>query len=81
MPQLLDEPEKYMLERPLRESRDLRRMRQTPRGPNMRTLVKLAMECDSAEQLGNRLRRRFENKAKRSAATEAELDQWLGPTG
>ena len=35
-----------------------RRRQRAPRAPSMRTLVKLAMQCDSAEQLGERLRRR-----------------------
>lgn len=49
---------KYMEQPPPPETRDLRKMRrqETPRAPTLRRLVKLAMECDSAEQLGHRLR-------------------------
>ena len=31
-----------------------------PRGPTSRSLVKLAMRCDSAEQIGKKLKQRFD---------------------
>ena len=45
-------------------TRDLRRMRQSPvtprsRMPTMRKLVKWAMECQYAEELGRRLKQRY----------------------
>jgi len=54
VPQLLD-GKKYM------EAKDLPRLHGTElrraRAPSMRFLVKLALRCDSAEELGKRLRR------------------------
>jgi hypothetical protein len=56
---------KYLLPEdvPPPQTRDLRRLRQgkveAPRAPTLRTVVKWALECDSAEQLGERLRRRY----------------------
>jgi hypothetical protein len=35
-----------------------RRRQRAPRAPSLRFLVKLAMRCDGAEQLGEQLRRR-----------------------
>jgi hypothetical protein len=37
-----------------------RRRQRAPRGPTMRSLVKLAMACESAEEMGERLKRRFD---------------------
>jgi hypothetical protein len=47
--------------RPL-EGQELRRAR----APSLRFLVKLAMPCDNAEQLGKWLRRRYQRQALRA---------------
>jgi hypothetical protein len=36
--------------------------RRRQRAPSLRTLVKWAQKCDSAEQLGERLRRRYQRQ-------------------
>jgi hypothetical protein len=43
------------------------------RNPSMRSLVKLALACDSAEQIGAALRKRFDRGKARREPTEAEL--------
>jgi hypothetical protein len=51
------------------------------RAPRLRTLVRWALEADNAEQLGERIRRRFEKQADRrrnEIEGEAELDRLLG---
>ncbi|MET4086677.1 hypothetical protein [Bradyrhizobium sp. S3.5.5] len=59
VPALVD-GEKYLMpdDVPQPEIRDLRRLRRekAPRAPSMRTLVRWALRCDNAEQLGHRLR-------------------------
>jgi hypothetical protein len=47
---------KYYMERKRLEGTELRRYRH--RGPTLRSLVRLAVACDTAEQLGEQLRRR-----------------------
>ena len=66
-----------------------RRFEQTPRAPrapSLRKLVKLALKCDSAEQLGRQLKARYERqqnridpgrKARIEARQERELDRLL----
>ena len=57
-----------------------------PRAPSLRSLVKLALACDSAEQMGQKLKQRFERQKQRagvetgrpSAKDEAELDRLIG---
>jgi len=49
--------EKYYMEPKRLEGTELRRYRS--RGPTLRSLVKLALKCDSAEQLGKQLHRRY----------------------
>jgi hypothetical protein len=51
----------------------------------MRTLVKWAQKCDNVEQLGQRLKRRYDRQLQRrglappgNARAEAELDRILG---
>ena len=45
----------------------------------MRTLVRWAQACDSAEQLGERLRRRYQRQQQRQGTgAEAERDRILG---
>jgi hypothetical protein len=88
---------RYMLPEdvPPPESRDFRRMRQdkAPRAPTMRSLVKLALRCESATELGQRISQRYECQAKRAgvdtgrarqaeAGLDEQLDRLLGkPTG
>ena len=56
--------EKYMLPQDVRppEGRTEKRRKRAPRAPSMRTLVRWAQKCDSAEQLGDRLRKRFDRQ-------------------
>ena len=42
--------------------------RRRQRAPSLRFLVKLAMRCDSAEELGQRLRRRYQRQQARPAS-------------
>ena len=53
---------KYMLPGDVKppEGGTERRRQRVPRAPSLRTLVKWAQKCDSAEQLGERLRRRYQ---------------------
>ena len=63
---------------------ELRRQR-APRGPTMRSLVKLALQCESAEEMGKKLKRRFDRSYQRrgiappgrrtTTEIEAELDK------
>jgi hypothetical protein len=58
---LLDEPGgKYMLEEnlPARAGQELR----AHRAPSLKKLVRWAMECQSAEELGKKLRRRYQRR-------------------
>ena len=57
-----------------------------PRGPHLRSLVKLALRCESAEALGAALRKRYQRNAARKGgkprdadddALDRELDQLL----
>jgi hypothetical protein len=50
------------------QGQELRRAR----APSVRFLVKLAMRCDNAEQLGKRLRRRYQRQRLRSRQAEAK---------
>jgi hypothetical protein len=79
VPQLLD-GKRYFMKRsdlPRLEGTELYRAR-APRAPSSRFLVRLELKCESAEQLGKRLRRRYQRQALRRAqaghaAAEAEL--------
>ena len=68
--------EKYYMEPKRLEGTELRRHRS--RGPTLRSLVKLALKCDSAEQMGKQLKWRFDRSLSRqgngcaSARNEAE---------
>jgi len=69
--------------KPLQDDTELRRYR--ARGPTLRSLVKLALRCESAEEMGKKLKRRFDRslqrqgiKTDRSRQAEAELDQLIG---
>jgi hypothetical protein len=57
-----------------------------PRGPTLRCLVKLALRCQSAEEMGLKLKRRFDRSLRRRGIdpsrsrqrrAEAELDRLL----
>jgi hypothetical protein len=47
--------------RPPHDDTELRRQR-APRGPTMRSLVRPALKCDSAEEMGKKLKRRFDRR-------------------
>ncbi len=38
------------------------RITKAPRAPSLRTMVKLAVRCQSAEELGQRLKRRYQRQ-------------------
>jgi hypothetical protein len=62
---------------PKPESRDFRRMH--PRAPTLRMMVKIARQCDSAEQLGLELRKRYGRKPSdhEIAESDREIDRLL----
>jgi hypothetical protein len=39
------------------------RITKAPRGPTLRSLVKLAVKCEAAEELGRKLKRRYDRRA------------------
>ena len=50
-----------------------RRRQGAPRAPSLRYLVRWAQKCDSAEQLGERLKRRYQRQqARQRIGAEAE---------
>ena len=60
------------------------RITKASRAPSLRTLVKHALKCQSAEELGQRLKRRYQRQQQRAglapagnARAEAELDELL----
>ena len=62
-----------------------KRRQRAPRAPSMRSMVKLAVRCQSAEELGERLKKRYQRQLQRrgpappgNAHAEAELDRILG---
>jgi hypothetical protein len=58
-----------------------RRRQRAPRGPSYRSLVKLALACNSAEELGQRIRQRYQRQRppgrREQRETEAALDRLL----
>jgi hypothetical protein len=79
---------KYMLPQDVKppEGNTERRRQRAPRASSLRSLVKLARQCDDAEQLGLALKRRFDRSFTRkgltppgrdTAAAEAELAERL----
>ena len=74
VPQLLDEV-RYMKPSgvPPLEGTELRRYRH--RGPTLRSLVKPAVVCDSAEQLGHQLKRRYARQRQRQGIARAGCDR------
>ena len=78
---------KYMLPQDVKppEGDTERRRQRAPRAPSIRSLVKLALECQSAEELGQRLKRRYQRQQQRQglppvgrSRAEAEVDHVLG---
>ena len=61
------------------------RITKAPRAPTLRTMVRMAVKCADAEELGERLKRRYDRQLQRrglappgNAHAEAELDRILG---
>lgn len=46
-----------------------------PRAPSLRSLVKLALKCDSAEQMGKKLKERWEKQHPKKRGIDAEIDE------
>jgi hypothetical protein len=64
--EMLVDGSKYRLpgaEAPQLSGTELRRHR--ARGPTLRSLVRLALQCDSAEQMGKQLKRRYDRNLRR----------------
>jgi hypothetical protein len=63
---IADQPDKYRLPEnmPPPKGLELRPLRR-PRMPTLRSLVRLAVKCDSAEQFGKALRRKWERQQRR----------------
>ncbi len=55
-----------------------RRRQRAPRAPSMRYLVKLAVKCQSAEELGKRLRRRYQRQQQRQGVAPGRADADVG---
>jgi hypothetical protein len=60
-------------------------MERAPRGPTLRSLVRLALRCQSAEELGKRIKHRYDRSLRRQGIaprpdyrTDRELDRLLG---
>ena len=64
---------KYMLPGDVKppESGTERRRQRAPRAPSLRVLVRWAVKCDSAEQLGERLKRRYDRQRQRAGLAPA----------
>ena len=84
--QLID-GKKYMLPGDVKppEGGTERRRQRAPRAPSLRVLVRWAVKCQSAEELGQRLKRRYQRQQQRAglpdpgrARAEAELDRLRG---
>ena len=84
--QLID-GKKYMLPGDVKppEGGTERRRQGAPRAPSLRFLVEMALRCDSAEEMGKKLKRRFDRQAQRARLApaghrhdEAELAEMLG---
>jgi hypothetical protein len=58
---LIGDGEKYYMEPKRIEGAELRRQRE----PSLRFLVKLALRCQSAEELGKKIRRRYQRQQQR----------------
>lgn len=84
---LIDGSGKYVEPSDVKQSDDeTEKRRYRHRGPTLRSLVKLALRCQDAEEFGHRLRQRYERNARRqgidtagrSRRDERELAQLLG---
>jgi hypothetical protein len=76
VPELID-GKKYMHPGDVKQFQagtELRRQR-APRAPSMRSLVRLALKCDSAEQMGKALKRRFERQQRREGLRPRQDDR------
>ena len=68
--------------KPQEDDTELRRHRS--RGPTLRSLVKLAIACETAEEMGQKLKRRFDRSLRRKgvrpadAGAEGELEHIIG---
>jgi hypothetical protein len=69
--------------KPSNDATEQRRYR--ARGPSLRSLVKLALKCESAEQMGRQLKKRFDRslrrrgiEPRRDRLADAELERLLG---
>jgi hypothetical protein len=81
--ELLD-GEKYMLPGEVKAPDTERRRQRSPRAPSFRYLVRLARRCQSAEELGQQLRKRYDRRRQRQglapardARVEAEVAERL----
>jgi hypothetical protein len=65
---------KYMLPQDVKppEGDTERRRQRAARAPSLRSLVKLAVACDSAEKLGKRLKRRYNRQRQRAGSVPAD---------
>jgi hypothetical protein len=77
---------KYMLPGDVKspEGDTERRRQRAPRAPSFRYLVQLAMRCQSAEELGERLKRRYDRRRQRQGGGrdpggDRALDERLDP--
>ncbi len=71
---------KYMLPQDVKspEGDTERRRHRAPRAPSMRYLVKLAVKCQSAEELGKRLRRRYQRQQQRQGQARGRANADVG---
>ena len=71
---------KYMLPQDVKspEGDTERRRQRAPRAPSMRYLVKLAVKCQSAEELGKRLRRRYQRQQQRQGLAPGRANADVG---
>ena len=78
---LVDQPGKYLLpenlpapskvdSQPIGWQRPYRPI-SSPRAPSLRFLVEMALRCDSAEEMGKKLKRRFDRQAQRARLAPA----------
>lgn len=74
VPQLLD-GKRYFMNRsdlPRLETDTERRRQRAPRMPSLRRLVRLAMQCQSAEELGLALKRRYQRQQQRQGMAPSD---------
>ena len=71
---LIADGEKYYMEPKRLEGTELRRQR----APSLRFLVRLALKCESAEELGKRLRRRYQRQQQRQGTAPVDRSRAEG---